>query len=495
MAETARSKEKAPAAPLAEGPDPRRWLAVWVVLAASFLALFDLFVVNVAAPSIEQGLHTTTAAVQLVIAGFSFTYALGLISGGRLGDQHGPRALFLAGMTIFGLSLLVCGVAPNAQVLIVARLGQGAGASLMVPQVLALIQILIPGPERPRAFAYFGATAGLGAVAGQALGGILLSANLFGWGWRGIFLIQLPIVVAALFAGRALLPGIAPGAASSRTFDGLGAFLFAAALAALLIPLTLGRQYGWPVWSIICLIAVVPLLALFVVQQYLRTRDGKSPLIALGLFSDRAFTLGLLINIAFYAELGSFFLIVTWFMQDGLRYSPLKAGLTFAALGVGFIIGSFFLARRLAAKYAHRLLVSGILLVLVTVGVGAAITGSNGVHTTIPELIPVLFFVGLGNGLVLPTLLNVVLAGVAKEHAGAASGVLVTMQQVGTAVGVAAIGSLYFTWLGGHSTSASFRDATSQTFLVDGLVVLLTGCLLALLSLRRTRGARDAQAR
>jgi predicted MFS family arabinose efflux permease len=246
-----------------------------------------------------------------------------------------------------------------------------------------------------------------------------------------------------------------------------------------------GREYHWPAWSWACFIAVVPTFLFFGVQQYQRSRHGRSPLIAPRLFADRAFTLGLLTNIAFYAELGSFFLIIAWFLQDGLGYSPLKAGLTFASLGAGFIVGSFFLARRLASKYAHRLLVSGILVVLVTIGVGAGLIASRGVATTALELAPVLFFVGLGNGLVLPTLLNVVLADVAKELAGAASGVLVTMQQVGAAVGVAAVGSLFYAGLGGHPTALSFRTATTRAILVDGLLVLVTGCLIALLSARR----------
>lgn len=487
MTETpARSAVRNEAAPAPGAPSPRRWWALWVVLAASTLALFDLFVVNVAAPSIQRELHTTTESIQLIIAGYSFAYAVGLISGGRLGDLRGPRAMFLIGMTIFGVSVLGCGIAPSGAVLIAARVGQGAGASLMVPQVLALIQVLIPGPERPRAFAYFGATAGLGAVSGQVLGGLLLSANLFGLGWRAIFLIQVPIAAAGIVLGRVLLPPRAPSAADSgRRFDPLGALLFGTGLAALLVPLTLGREFRWPAWAWACLIAVIPLLAVFAAQQGHRSRRGRSPLVAPRLFTDRAFTIGLLTNLAFYAELGSFFLIIAWFLQNGQGYSALKAGLTFASLGVGFIIGSFFIARRLAGAYAHRLLVAGIALVLVTVAAGAALLASRGVHTTVGQIVPVLFLVGLGNGLVLPTLLNVVLADVAKDLAGAASGVLVTMQQVGTAVGVAAVGALFYSRLGAHPTAGIYRTATSTAVLVDGGLVLLTGCLIALLSLRR----------
>jgi MFS family permease len=473
--------------------DPKRWWALWVVLAASFLALFDLFVVNVAAPTLQHGLHTTTAAVQLVIAGYSFTYAIGLITGGRLGDLVGPRTLFIAGMVTFTVSLLVCGVAPNALILIIARLGQGAGASLMVPQVLALIQVLFPSDERPRAFAYFGATAGLGSVVGQVLGGVLVSVNLWGLSWRSIFLIQLPVGVAGLIAGRLLLPqpparSAGAGASVARRFDSAGALLFGTGLAGLLVPLTLGRQTGWPIWSYACLVAVVPLFAIFTAQQRLRVRKDRLPLITPRLFKDRAFVLGLLINVAFYAELSSFFLIITWFLQNGLGLSPLEAGLTFSSLGVGFIVGSFFIARRLAGNYAYRLLLGGIILVFVTITAGTLLIASKGVGVTPGEVVPVMLLVGLGNGLVLPTTLNVVLADVAKDLAGAASGVLVTMQQVGAAVGVAGVGALFFSALGGGAGHA-YETAMGVSLSADAALTLITGVLIVMLSLRADRAS------
>ncbi|HEY3873362.1 MAG TPA: MFS transporter [Actinocrinis sp.] len=494
MSDNPTATKRATASPAAAdeaGPDPRRWWALLVVLTATFLALFDLFVVNVAAPSIQAELHTTTAALQLVIAGYSFTYALGLITGGRLGDLLGPRLMFLVGMAVFGLALVACGTASNATVLVTARLGQGAGASLMVPQVLALIQVLIPPAERPRAFAYFGAVAGLGAVAGQAVGGLLLSANLFGLHWRAIFLIQLPLAAASLAAGWTLLPSAAhAGAASTRRFDVGGALLFALALAGLLVPLTLGRQNGWPAWSIAALAAVLPLSALFALQQRARVARGAVPLIAPRLFADRSFDYGLLINLAFYCDLGSFFLVVAWYLQDGAGMSALRAGLTFSSLGVGFIIGSFFIARRLAAKYARQLLAGGVILVVLAL-VGAVVqVAEMGVRVGSWQIAPVMFFVGLGNGLVLPTVLNVVLAGVAKDLAGAASGVLVTMQQVGTAVGVAAIGALFFGMLGAGPDATRFRHATVVALAADAALVALTGlCIAALLRSRRRAAA------
>lgn len=464
-----------------EGLDPRRWWALPVVLTATFLSLFDLFVVNVAAPSVERDLPASPAAIQMIIAGYSFTYAIGLITGGRLGDMLGPRSVFLLGMTLFTVASLACGISPNAPVLVFARLAQGVGAALMVPQVLALIQTLFPLAERPRAFAYFGATAGFGSIAGQVLGGVLLAADPFGWGWRSIFLVQLPFGVASLVAGRALLPPRAPkppGTSVRGRFDPVGTLLFTAGLGAVLLPLIIGREAGWPVWSIVLLVAAVPAVVIFVVQQRQRVARDAVPLIAPRLFADRAFTLGLLVNLAFYANVASFFLIVTLFLQDGLGIGPLEAGLTFASVGVGFMIGSLVLARRLAARYGRRLLMFGVALALVTVAAGVILVVVSGTDVASHEFAPVMFFVGLGNGLVLPTVLNVVLAGVAKELAGAASGVLVTMQQVGSALGVAAVGSIFFAQLG---AGGAYGSATVTGLVADGLLVALTGLLIGML--------------
>jgi MFS family permease len=482
--------QKPPGGQPSDGLNPRRWWALPVALTATFLSLFDLFVVNVAAPSVERELHTNAAAIQLIIAGYSFTYAIGLITAGRLGDIFGPRAMFLTGMAVFTAASFVCGIAPTALVLILARLAQGLGASIMVPQVLALIQVLFPLPERPRAFAFFGATAGLGSIAGQVLGGVLLVANLFDLSWRPVFLIQLPIGLASIIAGAVLLPRPAAKAAGAPArigsrIDPAGTVLFTVALGAVLLPLIVGRESDWPLWSIVCLIASVPLFVLFAVQQRARVGGGAVPLIAPGLFRDRAFTLGLLINLAFYANLASFFLVVTLFLQNGLGMSALRAGLTFGWLGVGFVIGSFFLARRLAAKYGQRLLVLGVALVVVTLAAGIALVAVKGTDINTFEFAPVMFFVGLGNGLVLPTVLNVVLAGVSKELAGSASGVLVTMQQVGSALGIAAVGSLFFARLG---DGGAYRSATVAGLVADGLLVVLVWVLIGVLT--RTRAQK-----
>ncbi|WP_035129804.1 MFS transporter, partial [Conexibacter woesei] len=405
-------------------PDPRRWAALAVILTATFLALFDTFVVNVAAPSIAADLDASDGTLELVIAAYAFTYAVGLITGARLGDRLGRRRVFLSGMALFALAAAACAAAPTAPALVGARLLQGLGAAAMVPQVLATIQHLFGEAERPRAFSAFGAVAGAGVIAGQALGGVLLALDLFGLGWRAAFAVQLPIAAAALAAGARVLPRdddasrLTPDMRGSDDLDLPGAALLTLTLALLLAPLTLGHR---------ALLAAAPFAA---VAFLLRQRRAAAPLLPPALLGDRAFVSGAVINLMFYAEISSFFLIVTLLLQDRLGLDALHAGLTFAPLGAGFVAAS--LARRGTLR-------GGLVLVCLTLAALFPVA-----HTTHHALLiaPFMLAIGVGNGCVLPRLLNSSLARIAPANAGAASGVLVTAQQVGAALGVAAVGAL-----------------------------------------------------
>lgn len=400
----------------AVSPDPRRWAALAVILTATFLALFDTFVVNVAAPSIATDLDAGDGTLELVIAAYAFTYAVGLITGARLGDRHGRRRVFLSGMALFALASAACAAAPAAPALVAARLLQGLGAAAMVPQVLATIQHLFGEAERPRAFAAFGAVAGAGVIAGQALGGVLLALDPFGLGWRAAFAVQLPIAAAALVAGARVLPRDAAGGAAH--LDLPGAALLTLTLGLLLAPLTLGHP---------ALLALAPLAAAAFLW---RQRRAAAPLLPTALLADRAFVSGAVINLMFYAEISSFFLIVTLLLQDRLGLDALHAGLTFAPLGVGFVAAS--LSRRGTLRGG---------LVLVCLTLAALIPVAHTTHHAL-AIAPFMLAIGVGNGCVLPRLLNTSLARIAPAHAGAASGVLVTAQQVGATLGVAAVGAL-----------------------------------------------------
>jgi EmrB/QacA subfamily drug resistance transporter len=471
--------------------DPRRWLLLPVILSALFMALFDFFVVNVAAPSLEQDLHAGPAALELIVGGYAFTYASGMVTGGRLGDLFGYRRLFLGGMAAFTVASLLCGLARSPGELVAARLLQGITGAAMVPQVLALITGMFPVEERPRAMSWFGVTAGLGSIAGQVLGGLLLDADVLGLGWRVIFLVNVPVGLAALVFALRLLPH--HRASHRPRLDPLGALGISGALALVLVPLILGREEGWPAWNWVSMAASLPVLALTLRwEQWLARRDSE-PLLDLTFFRNRSFAAGLPVNAAFMAFFGSFMFVLTLLLQGGLGLSPLAAGLTFAPLGVLFSVTSV-LGRSLVQRYGLRVMTAGALAsVLGLSTLIAELQGLGGAITPSWLLIP-MGLVGLGNGLVMPTLIGSVLAGIRPSHAGAAAGVLTTTQQFASAAGVAVLGAVFFGGLGGHPSRADFA-ATTETvsFLLLALVLIVAALTVPLTRAATAHAATAAE--
>lgn len=448
-----------------------------VILSATFMALFDFFVVNVAAPSLEHDLHAGQAALELIVGGYAFTYASGMVSGGRLGDLFGYRRLFLGGMAAFTLASLLCGLAQSPGQLVAARLLQGLTGAAMVPQVLALITATFPAEERPRAMSWFGVTAGVGSIAGQVLGGLLLDANIFGLGWRVIFLINVPVGLAALVFALRLLPH--HRSERRPRLDPLGAIGISGSLALVLVPLILGREEGWPVWTWVSMAVALPVLAATLRWELRLVRRGGEPLLDLTLFRNRAFAAGLPVNVAFMAFFGSFMFVLTLLLQGGLGLSPLEAGLTFMPLGVLFCVTSI-LGRSLVARYGLRVMTVGAL----TSGLGlvaliAELQELGGGITPAWLLIPT-SLVGLGNGLVLPALVGAVLAGIQPAHGGAAAGVLTTTQQFASAAGVAVLGAVFFGGLGLHPSRSDFA-ATTESVSFLALALVLTAAALTVL--------------
>src|SRR6266705_4920384 len=287
-----------PPAASGEGADPRRWSALEDMLLAAFMNLLDVSIVNIAIPSIQRGLHASYADVQWTLAGYTLAYALVLITGGRLGDTFGRKRLFLIGVTGFTIMSALCGAAQSPGQLIAFRVVQGAMGAIMVPQVLAVIQVIFPPAERIKALAGFGITAGLGAVSGPLLGGLLTQHNLFGLGWRPIFLINVPVGVIA-FAASALLVRESRAPSPPR-LDPVGVGLISAALLLLLSPLGEGRQLGWPAWMFAAMACSVPVLAAFVGYERIKARRDGSPLVQLRLFGQRAFSVGIGIAMTFF---------------------------------------------------------------------------------------------------------------------------------------------------------------------------------------------------
>ena len=355
--------------------------------------------------------------------------------------------------------------------LIAGRLLQGAGASMMVPQVLAIMTTSFPPQERAKAFGYFGLTVGLGAASGQILGGVILQANIFGLGWRPVFLVNVPIGIIAVIGSIRLVRESRSSVAEK--IDPLGLVLLVVGLGALVGPLILGRSEGWPVWTYVSMAASVPLLAAFLWWELRVDHRGGAPMLRLSLLSSRAVTTGLGINLCYFAFFGSFLYSLTLFLQVGLHDSPLRAGLTFAPLGVTFMATSI-LARSLVVKYGSRVVTAGAVTSFVGL-VGMLLTvRSQGLNTTSLDLAPWAALCGVGNGFVIPSLVSSVLAGVPANQAGSVSGALTTTQQFANVLGVAAVGVVFYDRLAAHGIVSAMTASILVDAILIGISLLLT---------------------
>jgi MFS family permease len=312
-------------------------LALTILLLGGFITVFDLFVVNVAIPSMQADLGVSFAEIGFVIAGYELAFGVLLIAGGRLGDRHGRRRLFALGMAGFAVTSFLCGIAPDATSLIFARLLQGATGAILFPQVYALLRVLYDEAGRRRAFGLLGMTLGLAAIAGQVFGGLIVESDLFGLGWRIIFLINLPIGIIALLSAR-----IIPESRSSDAMgvDWPGIALATAGLLLLLLPLLEGPNIGWPFWTWACMAASIALIGLFLAWEHLVARRGGDPAIDLTLFRNTGFSAGSLVVLLIYSTSTSLFLCFALLVQSGLGLTPFAAGTLFAPASVGFVVAS-----------------------------------------------------------------------------------------------------------------------------------------------------------
>ncbi|MBB5107253.1 MFS transporter [Streptomyces spectabilis] len=322
-----------------------------VVLVAELMNALDGSVVYTALPSIQHDTGASGAAVQWIHAAYALTFALGLITGGQLGDLYGRKRLFLLGTGVFTAASLVCGLAGTPALLIPARVVQGGAAAVMVPQVLATLHVSFDEGSRAKAFSLYGTIMSLGSVAGPVLGGVLTSADVFGLGWRPIFLINVPIGVATVLLGLRYLPESRDLAA--RRLDLTGTVLAGLGLLLVAYPLTVGGAHQWPAWSFVMMAGGTLILTVFVVQQRARTVRGRDPLVVMALFKSRSFTAGLSAQLVFGLLSGVFFLAWTLFLQDGLGFSPRQAATGFVAASVGEMAGAW-LAMSLAVRHGRR---------------------------------------------------------------------------------------------------------------------------------------------
>jgi EmrB/QacA subfamily drug resistance transporter len=454
---------------------PRRWLILALILAVECMDLLDGTIVNVAAPSIRADLGASLSALQWIAGGYALTFAIGLVTGGRLGDIFGRRRLFLIGVAGFTAASALCGLAGSAELLIVFRLIQGVFAAVMIPQGFGILREVFPPGEIQKAFGLFGPVIGLSAVLGPIVGGALTDGDLLGLGWRAIFLVNLPIGLIAYFGSLKLLPE--SRAKERPTLDLGGAALVTLGAGLLVYPLIQGREADWPAWTFISIAASLVAFAAFVVLERKREREQKSPLVTMSLFRKRAFSAGLATALVFFAGMIGLMLTFSLYLQLGRGFSAIHTGLTMVPWSLGTAIGAGLGAGLLGPKFGRPTLHGGLLVMLLGV-LGLIVVADDGASSWAfagPELLA-----GVGMGAMLAPLFDFVLAGVNDDEVGSASGVLNAMQQMGGALGIAVIGTIFFS----VAASSGLVDAFHATLWIEAGVLVVTAALVALLPLR-----------
>jgi EmrB/QacA subfamily drug resistance transporter len=470
----------------------RLWLGLAVMLSGTFMTIMDVFIVNVAIPSIRRDLGASFAEVEFVIAGYGLAYAVALITGGRLGDIFGRRLMFMIGLAAFVLTSVLCGLAPSSLWLVIGRLAQGLAAAILFPQVFSLIRVAFADPSRRAiAFSVMGVVLGLACIFGQILGGLLVEADLAGLGWRPVFLINIPIGLIALAAAPFFVDESRSPAKLRLDFSGVG--LSALGLSLLLFPLIEGQELGWPAWSLAMLLCSVPVLAAFAVHQHRKSARHMSPLLETSLFHDRGFVVGVLVILVFYSTLNSTYLSLTLLMQIGLGLSPVRAGLVLAANALAFMVASL-IAGRLPSHWGRFFLILGAAMAAGS-SLVAATTAPLAGSLSGEALVPALVLWGIGQGFLMTPLLNTILGSVHEHHSGSASGVLSTMQQVGGALGVAVVGILFSSALDharslGMGETMAYVHAFVAASIYGACGAVAAGALLLLLP--RMRAVRNS---
>ncbi|MFI5685937.1 MFS transporter [Streptomyces sp. NPDC051636] len=440
----------------------RRWFALAIVMTAAFMDLVDVTIVNIAIPSIQQDAGASFSQIQWITAGYALAFAAGLITGGRLGDIHGRRRLFLVGIGGFTLASALCGFAANPEMLVASRILQGAMAAMMVPQVLSIVHATFPAHERGKVFGLFGAIVGLGAVSGPLLGALLTEWNLFGLQWRPIFLINLPVGVVAFLLGRRFITE--SKAPKALKLDLVGVALVTLGLLMLLYPLTRGRELGWPLWGYVSMAGAVGVFAALVAYERRKSARDGSPLVELSLFRVKSFAAGIAVQTVFGVALGVFFLVWTLYMQVGLGWSPLRAGLTGVPFSIAVSVAAGMSVQKLVPRFGRKVLQTGALVMVLGVLVYIAEAHRYGLGIASWQMALPLVVMGVGMGLIVAPLTDVVLSEVPREHAGSASGLINTVQQMGNALGLGLVSVVFFGSIGDDLTAPEVGPAFADAF-------------------------------
>lgn len=456
------------------------WTGLSILLLAGFVTIFDLFVVNVAIPSMQAELRADLSGIGFIVAGYELAFGVLLVTGGRLGDLYGRRRLFILGMAGFTFASLLCGIAPTVEMLIGARVMQGLAAALLFPQVYASIRVNFSGDDSRRAFGFLGMTLGLAAIAGQILGGFLVEANILDLGWRTIFLINVPIGIFAMAMARFIPETFSPG---RPTLDWPGVALVSLGLTLLLVPLIEAPTYGWSLWSFLALVGAAILLIVFCLYQEHRRKAGHQPLVDMTLMRQPRFAQGGVLVLLIYSTASSFFLCFALLVQTGFGLSPFEAGSIFVPCSVAFVIFSL-VAPHLVARFGTSAIAVGALVYAVSFGVLIGQVWIAGADLVAARLIPALVLIGGAQAMIMTPLLNLVLGFVEERQAGMASGVISTLQQIGAALGVAAVGILFGAALGSgpEDKSALYASAFVSGMSYNATAAVVAAGVLAVLA-------------
>jgi EmrB/QacA subfamily drug resistance transporter len=449
------------------------WLGFIVVIAASVMDLLDSTIAQTAAPAIRADLSGTYTDLEWISAAYTLAMSVGLLVGGRLGDIFGRRQVLLVGMGGFVAASVLCALAPTAAVLIACRALQGAVGAIMIPQGFGLIRELFGDAGQQKAFAVFGPVMGLSAVAGPVIGGALVDLDLLNTGWRSIFLVNVPLGLAAIALGLRHLPDAAPSAPGAR-IDLPSAGLATVGGFALVYPIVQGRELGWPVWVFALLLAGVCVLGLFGRRQARLAqgaRTGRSPLVDPSILHRRAYVSGLVLVLCFIGAMGGMVLVLNVMLQAGLGFSPLACGVATIAIPLAAIFGSITSSatlNRLGRTTIHigtATMAAGLLVV-------DLVLRSRGGDLSAWDLAAPLALTGFGMGMIFVPMFDVILAGVEPRQLGSASGLLETIQQLGMSLGIAVVGTVLFGVLGdGHGPAAFVHSADHALLVAVGFLV------------------------
>jgi EmrB/QacA subfamily drug resistance transporter len=452
-----------------------RWLVLTVVLVAEIMDLLDATIVNVGGPALAQELNASPTELQWVIGGYALALGSGLILGGRLGDRFGRRNMFLFGLIGFTLASLACALAPTVLVLIVLRFVQGFLGAMLLPQGFGLIRDAFPPAEFGKAFAAYGPAFGLGGILGPVIGGFLIQANVFGLGWRAVFLVNVPIgIIAAIISWRFVQKAPAD---KSIKIDIFGALLVILSSGLLVYPLIQGQEAGWPLWTYLMLAASVAGFLLFARLEVVARRNGRTTLIDPTIFKNRGYTFGLAGLGIYFAGFTGVYLILTLFLQFGEKFTSAEAGIANIPIALGSAIGGIvsgaFLAEKIGGRFTLQI---GAVIQLVGVALLWFALPSLA-DFSIWQLVPGLVVSGIGTGLIAAPIFDTILSTVAPQQSGSASGVLSAVQSVFSSVGVAIFGTVFFTYALVGQADVGFRTGLIVQVVVVVLFVIVASLL------------------